>query len=158
MAVLSKTFETTSDQHSSLKREMSLMYNKLFIKTFPDAILQLKTSCSLSSCWEIQYLFPHYLHRDLALRDLNTSRMAVLVFQSLAKYFKMIDLKYIKVIQHLAIFKTAITSLCIRDKCTWKQTTVELCLLAITKSRDSHALVMKVISVYQGGGETEQLN
>ena len=30
----------------------------------------------------------------------------------------MIDLKDIKVIQHLAIFKTAITSLCIRDKCS----------------------------------------
>ena len=40
----------------------------------------------------------HYLHRDMALRDLNTSRMAVLVFQSLEEYFKMINLKDIKVI------------------------------------------------------------
>ena len=118
MAVLSKTFETTSGQHSSLKREIALICNKLFFETFPDAILQLKPFCSLSSCWEIQYLLRHYLHRDMALRDLNTLRMAVPVFQSLEKYFKMIDLTDIKVIQHLAIFKTAITSLCIRDKCS----------------------------------------
>ena len=56
----------------------------------------------------------------MALRDVNTSKMAVPVFQSLEKYFKMIDLTDIKVIQHLAIFKTAITSLCIRDKCSVK--------------------------------------
>ena len=40
----------------------------------------------------------HYLHCDIALRDLNTSRMAVPVFQSLEEYFKMINLKDIKVI------------------------------------------------------------
>lgn len=119
MAVLSKTFEaTTSNQHSSLKQEISLICNKLFFETFPDAILQLKPFCSLSSCWEIQYLLCRYLHRDMALHDINASRMAVPVFQSLEKYFKMIDLKDIKVIEHLVIFKTAITSLRFCDKCS----------------------------------------
>ena len=119
MAVLSKTFEATaSNCYVSLDDEVSKVSNKLFFETFPDVIVQLRASCSLSSCWEISYLLHQYLHRDMAVLEVNncnTSRMAVPVFKSPKKYFKMIDLKDIRVIQHLAAFKTALTTLSFRD-------------------------------------------
>lgn len=119
MAVLSKTFEATaSDCYVSLDDEVSKVSNKLFFETFPNVIVQLRASCSLSSCWEISYLLHQYLHRDMAVLEVNncnTSRMAVLVFKSPKKYFKMIDLKDIRVIQHLAAFKTALRTLSFCD-------------------------------------------
>lgn len=116
MAVLSKTFEATSEQQISFKDEVSLLWNTLFFETFPDVIVRLQATCSISSCWEIQYLLRHYLHRNMTVLGVaNPSRMAVPVFETLEKYFKMINLKDIKVIQHLVVFKSAITSLCFRD-------------------------------------------
>lgn len=52
---------------------------------------------------------------ELEVNNYNTSRMAVPVFKSPKKYFKMIDLKDIRVIQHLAAFKTVLTTLSFRD-------------------------------------------
>lgn len=119
MAVLSKTLEATTDrsnQHISYMEEISFIQNKLFFETFPAAIVKLRASCAMSSCWEIQYLLTHYLHRKMAVLDsVNHTRMAVPVFESLKEYFKKVNLKDTKVIQHLAVFKTAITSLCFRD-------------------------------------------
>ncbi|PFX13893.1 hypothetical protein AWC38_SpisGene21989 [Stylophora pistillata] len=119
MAVLSKTLEATtdrSDQHISYMEEISFIQNKLFFETFPAAIVKLRASCAMSSCWEIQYLLTLNLHRKMAVLDsVNHTRMAVPVFESLKEYFKKINLKDTKVIQHLAVFKTAITSLCFHD-------------------------------------------
>lgn len=119
MAVLSKTFEASaSNRYVSLEDEVSKVSNKLFFETFPDVIVQLRASCSLSSCWEISYLLHRYLHRDMTVLEVNncnTPRMGVPVFKSPKTYFKMIDLTDIRVVQHLAAFKTALTTLSFRD-------------------------------------------
>ncbi len=113
MAVLSKTLEATSSTRSSSDQNIS---NKLFFETFPDAIVKLRASCSISCCWEIQHLLSQHLHRNMSvLGDDNPSKMAVPVFESLGKYFKMIHFKDIEVFQHLVVFKTAIMALCFRD-------------------------------------------
>lgn len=161
MAVLRKTFEATSDQYVSLEDEISQVSNKLFFETFLDAIVQLRASCSLSSCWEIPYLFRHYLHRDMAVREVNnTSRMAVPVFKSPKKYFKMIDLKDIKVIQHSVAFKTALTTLSFRDNFSVESIFSQALLIIVSLlSRKSFAIVMAMerISV-QCAKNTKQLN
>jgi len=119
MAVLRKTFKATaSDCYVSLDDEVSKVSNKLIFETFLDVIVQLRASCSLSSCREISYLLHQYLHHnmtELEVNNYNTSRMAVPVFKSPKKYFKMIDLRDIRVIQHLAAFKTALTTLSFCD-------------------------------------------
>ena len=84
MADFSKSFEVKS-QCGSLKDEISLIRSKLFFEVFPDLIVHLRIFSSLASCWEIRYLFHHYLHRDMVGREVDSLRMAVPVFESLGK-------------------------------------------------------------------------
>lgn len=117
MAVLSKNFEAFNSLQENTLEEILFTSNKLFFETFPDVIVYFQEFCSVPNSWEIHYLIHRYLHRELlAKHEDNSPRMALPVFESPKEYFKMTDLKDVKVLHHLVIFKTALSSLCFRSK------------------------------------------
>lgn len=114
MAALSKSL--ASERTDSPTNEISFLSNILFFETFPNVILYLQSFCVPSSCWELHYLLNYYLHSYIEGHESIEPRMAVPVFDSMEHYLNKVNLKNNRVIRHMLMFNTAITSFCFRNK------------------------------------------